>query len=95
MNRRALIVFVLLNIAISVGVALLVIYFWQQWQAEPLDDAVVQVFEVVILKTIRFAEASVASQAILDYARSHRGAEEYVQMAEVLVHVKTPAHEPA
>ena len=51
MNRRALIVFVLLNIAISVGVALLVIYFWQQWQAEPLDDAVVQVFEVVITAT--------------------------------------------
>lgn len=51
MNRRALIVFVLLNIAISVGVALLVIYGWQQWQAEPLEEPVVQVFEVVITAT--------------------------------------------
>lgn len=51
MNRRALFVFVLLNIAISVGVALLVIYGWQQWQADPLEEPVVQVFEVVITAT--------------------------------------------
>ncbi len=51
MNRRALIVFVLLNIVISVGVALLVIYLWQGMQIDPLDDSVVQVFEVVITAT--------------------------------------------
>ncbi|MBN2471988.1 MAG: LysM peptidoglycan-binding domain-containing protein [Anaerolineae bacterium] len=50
MNRRALIVFVLLNIVISVGVALLVIYLWQGMQTDPMDE-VVQVFEVVITAT--------------------------------------------
>ncbi|GAB4571714.1 MAG: hypothetical protein Kow0077_09150 [Anaerolineae bacterium] len=51
MNRRALIVFVLLNIVISVGVALLVIVGWQQMQGEPLGEPMVQVFEVVITAT--------------------------------------------
>jgi LysM repeat protein len=51
MNRRALIVFVILNIAISVGVAMLVIVWWQSSQGEPLEEPVVQVFEVVITTT--------------------------------------------
>jgi LysM repeat protein len=51
MNRRALIVFVILNIAISVGVAMLVILWWQSSQGEPLGEPVVQVFEVVVTAT--------------------------------------------
>jgi len=44
-----------------------------------------KVFDVVIYKSIRFAEASVANQAILDYARSHKGAIAYRQLAEAIV----------
>ncbi len=51
MNRRALIVFVILNIAISVGVALLVIVLWQSMQDETETIPEVQVFEVVITAT--------------------------------------------
>ncbi len=51
MNRRALVVFVILNVAISVGVALLVIVGWQRLQGEPLGEPMVQVFEVVITAT--------------------------------------------
>ncbi|MFC1960300.1 LysM peptidoglycan-binding domain-containing protein [Chloroflexota bacterium] len=51
MNRRALIVFVILNIAISVGVAMLVIVLWQGTQDNTLGDPVVQVFEVVVTAT--------------------------------------------
>jgi len=44
-----------------------------------------KVFDVVIYKSIRFAEASVASQAIVDYAGKHKGAVAYRKMAEELV----------
>jgi chromosome partitioning protein len=46
-----------------------------------------KVFDVVIYKSIRFAEASVASQAIVDYAGKHKGAVAYRKMAEELVHM--------
>jgi LysM repeat protein len=51
MNRRALIVFVVLNIVISIGVALLVIAAWQSMQGDPLQEPAVQVFEVIITVT--------------------------------------------
>ncbi len=51
MNRRALIVFVILNIAVSVGVALLVIAFWQSNLVSAPDEPIVQVFEVIITAT--------------------------------------------
>jgi chromosome partitioning protein len=44
-----------------------------------------KVFDVVIYKSIRFAEASVASQAIVDYAGNHKGAEAYRQLAREIV----------
>ncbi len=43
-----------------------------------------KVFDVVIYKSIRFAEASVASQAIVDYASRHKGAEAYRKLAKML-----------
>jgi chromosome partitioning protein len=43
-----------------------------------------KVFDVVIYKSIRFAEASVASQAIVEYAERHKGAEAYQQLAEAI-----------
>ena len=52
MNRRALIVFVLLNIAISIGVALAVILAYQAFvQPETANIPVVQTFEVIITAT--------------------------------------------
>jgi len=48
-----------------------------------------QVFDVVIHKSIRFAEASVASQAIVEYATGHKGAEAYRQLATLLLDRKT------
>jgi chromosome partitioning protein len=47
-----------------------------------------KVFDVVVYKSIRFAEASVANQAILEYARSHKGALAYRQLAEIIVDQK-------
>jgi chromosome partitioning protein len=44
-----------------------------------------KVFEMVIYKSIRFAEASVVSQAIMEYAGSHKGAKAYWQLAEAIV----------
>ncbi len=43
-----------------------------------------KVFEVVIFKSIRFAEASVVSQAIVEYARKHKGAIAYRKLAREL-----------
>jgi hypothetical protein len=47
----------------------------------------------VIYKSIRFAEASVASQAIVEYASKHKGAIAYAKLAETLIasEVKEPA----
>ncbi len=44
-----------------------------------------KVFDVVIYKSIRFAEASVASQAIVEYASNHKGAEAYRRLAQLIV----------
>jgi chromosome partitioning protein len=44
-----------------------------------------KVFDVVIYKSIRFAEASVASQAIVEYAGKHKGAKAYRQLAKEIV----------
>jgi chromosome partitioning protein len=44
-----------------------------------------KVFDIVIHKSIRFAEASVASQAIVEYASTHKGAEAYRKLATMLV----------
>jgi chromosome partitioning protein len=43
-----------------------------------------KVFDVVIYKSIRFAEASVASQAIVEYAAKHKGAEAYRALAQTI-----------
>lgn len=52
-----------------------------------------KVFDVVIYKSIRFAEASVASQAIVEYASKHKGAIAYTGLAKALIGAKarTPA----
>jgi chromosome partitioning protein len=44
-----------------------------------------KVFEPVIYKSIRFAEASVASQAIVEYAATHKGAQAYRELAHAVV----------
>jgi chromosome partitioning protein len=44
-----------------------------------------KVYEAVIYKSIRFAEASVASQSIMEYASDHKGAEAYLQLAAEIV----------
>jgi chromosome partitioning protein len=41
-----------------------------------------KVFDTVIYKSIRFAEASVASQAIVEYASQHKGAQAYRDLAQ-------------
>ena len=41
-------------------------------------------FDVVIYKSIRFAEASVANQAIVEYAGRHKGAEAYNKLARAI-----------
>jgi len=43
-----------------------------------------KVFDIVIHKSIRFAEASVASQSIVEYASRHKGAEAYRKLAKIL-----------
>jgi chromosome partitioning protein len=44
-----------------------------------------KVFDVVIYKSIRFAEASVASQAIVEFSSKHKGAKAYLQVAKELI----------
>lgn len=44
-----------------------------------------KVFDVVIYKSIRFAEASVASQSIVEYASKHKGAAAYRKLAKAIV----------
>jgi chromosome partitioning protein len=53
-----------------------------------------KVFDAVIYKSIRFAEASVASQAIVDYDRKHKGAVAYKRVAEQLVGIKSAEVNP-
>ena len=45
-----------------------------------------KVFDQVIYKSIRFAEASVASQAIVEYASRHKGAQAYRDLAKAVMH---------
>jgi len=44
-----------------------------------------KVFDVVIKSSIKFAEAPVAQQPILEYAHSHKGAMAYRALAEVII----------
>ena len=44
-----------------------------------------KVFDEVIYSSIRFAEASVAHKAIVQYASSHKGARAYIKLAETLL----------
>ena len=44
-----------------------------------------KVFDEVIYKSIRFAEASVASQAIVDYAAKHKGTRAYKRVARAII----------
>jgi len=44
-----------------------------------------KVFDVVIKSSIKFAEAPVAQQPILEYARRHKGAMAYRALAEVII----------
>ena len=55
-----------------------------------------KVFDIVICKSIRFPETSVASQSILDYVQKHKGAGAYRKLARELLawigeHVSEPA----
>jgi chromosome partitioning protein len=43
-----------------------------------------KVFDIVVRKSIRFAEATVASQGIVDFAHKHPGAQAYKQLAQIL-----------
>jgi chromosome partitioning protein len=43
-----------------------------------------KVYDAVVYKSIRFAEASVAGQSILEYAPDHKGAEAYRQLAQAI-----------
>jgi chromosome partitioning protein len=44
-----------------------------------------KVFEVVIYKSIRFAESSVANKAIIEYSSNHKGAQAYRKLAKTLL----------
>jgi chromosome partitioning protein len=44
-----------------------------------------RVFDIVIYKSIRFAEASVANKSIVEYSSKHKGAKAYKELAQVLV----------
>jgi len=44
-----------------------------------------KVFDVVVHKSIRFAESSVASQAIMEYSGRHKGADAYRKLAAIIV----------
>ena len=48
-----------------------------------------KVFDVVIYKSIRFAEASVANKAILEYASKHKGSHAYKKLAKLLLEQET------
>jgi chromosome partitioning protein len=48
-----------------------------------------KVFDVIIYKSIRFAEASVANQSIVEYAQKHKGAQAYKKLARTLIDLKS------
>ncbi len=47
-----------------------------------------KVLDVIIYKSIRFAEATVANQAIIEYAPEHKGADAYKKLAKILIKQK-------
>lgn len=44
-----------------------------------------KVFDVVIFKSIRFAEATVANQSMIEFASEHKGTQAYKKVAKILV----------
>ncbi|MFQ5576884.1 MAG: ParA family protein, partial [Anaerolineae bacterium] len=52
-----------------------------------------KVLDVIIYKSIRFAEATVANQAIIDYAGQHKGAKAYRKLAQTLLNANETAPE--
>jgi chromosome partitioning protein len=52
-----------------------------------------KVFDDVIYKSIRFAEASVASQSMVEYAENHKGSRAYMRVAKSIVDMQL--NEPA
>jgi chromosome partitioning protein len=44
-----------------------------------------KVFDVIIYKSIRFAEASEAKRAIVEYSNKHKGAKAYSRLAQILL----------
>ena len=44
-----------------------------------------KVFDVVIFSSIRFAEASVANKALIEYSSKHKGAKAYQKLAQEIV----------
>jgi len=44
-----------------------------------------KVYDSVVYKSIRFAESSLASQSIMDYAHGHKGGEAYTRLARKLL----------
>jgi len=53
-----------------------------------------KVFDIVVHKSIRFAESSLASQSIMEYDAGHKGGEAYRQLAQRLAGAKEPAAVP-
>ncbi|OQY30735.1 MAG: hypothetical protein B6243_09760 [Anaerolineaceae bacterium 4572_5.2] len=47
-----------------------------------------KVFDVIIYKSIRFAEATVANQALVEYSGKHKGAKAYKKLAKILLDQK-------
>lgn len=52
-----------------------------------------KVFDIVIYKSIRFAEASVANKSIVEYSSKHKGARAYKKLADLLVE-RNEVHQP-
>ena len=52
-----------------------------------------QVFDVIIYKSIRFAEASEAKRAIVEYSNKHKGAKAYKKLAEIILEQSREAEE--
>jgi chromosome partitioning protein len=51
---------------------------------EAMQDRGLPVFEVIVGRSVRFAEAALAGESILSYASSNPGAEAYRQLAELV-----------
>ncbi len=44
-----------------------------------------KVFDVIIYKSIKFAEASLAHKSISEYAKKHKGTKAYKKLAEAVI----------